>query len=82
MNTLKHTTSARLLTQGVYVAYRKKRRFPYPMRDIVHQGRIGFKKNKNNPFPLTSDRYREWLRGYNLAYYENIKYLQEDNHAT
>ena len=52
------------------------------MRDIVHQGRIVFKKNKNNPFPLTSDRYREWLRGYNLAYYENIKYLQEDNHAT
>jgi len=52
------------------------------MRDIVHQGRIGFKRNKNNPFPVTSDRYKEWLRGYNLEYYSNLKRLRGKNATT
>tara|TARA_R100001510_G_scaffold23683_1_gene20845 strand:+ start:219 stop:374 length:156 start_codon:yes stop_codon:yes gene_type:complete len=49
------------------------------MRDIVHQGRIGFRRNKNNPFPVTSDRYREWLRGYNLAYYEQLNRIGDND---
>jgi len=52
------------------------------MRDIVHQGRIGFRRNKNNPFPTTSDRYREWLRGYNLEYYSNLKRLSTIDGST
>lgn len=39
------------------------------MRDILEQGRNGFRRNKNNPFPPTSDRAREWQRGYNKEYY-------------
>jgi len=45
----------------------------------VHQGRIGFKRNKNNPFPVTSDRYKEWLRGYTSAYYEQLNRIGDND---
>lgn len=49
------------------------------MSDIVDQGREGFRKNRKNPFHLSSDRFREWERGYNKAYYENLKRLGNTN---
>ena len=73
--------SVKLPIQEVFVVLKKRRRYPFPMRDIVHQGRIGFKRNKNNPFPVTSDRYKEWLRGYNLEYYSNLKRLNTNNES-
>jgi len=70
--------SVKLPTQEEFVAY--KRRYPFPMRDIIEQGRNGFRRNKNNPFPPTSDRAREWQRGYNKEYYrclnQNIRSLE------
>ena len=71
--------SVKLPIQEVSVAFRKRRRYPFPMRDIVHQGRIGFKRNKNNPFPVTSDRYKEWLRGYTSAYYEQLNRIGDND---
>ncbi len=79
---LRHMIYAKLPIQEGSVAFRKRRRYPFPMRDIVHQGRIGFRRNKNNPFPTTSDRYREWLRGYNLEYYSNLKRLRGEDATT
>ena len=79
---LRHMIYARLPIREGSVVFRKRRRYPFPMRDIVHQGRIGFRRNKNNPFPTTSDRYREWLRGYNLEYYSNLKRLSTNDEST
>ena len=76
---LKRMISVKLPIQEGYVAFKRRRRYPYPMRDIVHQGRVGFRRNKNNPFPVTSDRYREWLRGYNLAYYEQLNRIGDND---
>ena len=71
-----------LPTQEECVAYKKRRRYPFPMRDIVHQGRLGFRRNRNNPFPSSSDRHKEWLRGYNLEYSSNLKKLETTSATT
>ena len=70
---LRHTISVTLPWGGRAVL----KRYPFPMQDIVNQGREGFKKNKRNPFPPSADRAREWERGYNQAYYECLKRLRE-----
>jgi hypothetical protein len=36
-------------------------------------GKIGFKKNMDNPFHPKSDLYKEWERGYNTEYFDNLK---------
>jgi hypothetical protein len=36
-------------------------------------GKIGFKKNMYNPFHPKSDLYKEWERGYNTEYFDNLK---------
>lgn len=64
---LKHMISVKLPIQEGSVAY--KRKYPFPMRDILDQGRSGFRRNKNNPFHHGSDRSKEWQRGYNKEYY-------------
>jgi hypothetical protein len=38
-------------------------------------GKIGFKKNMYNPFHPKSDLYKEWERGYNTEYFDNLKRL-------
>jgi hypothetical protein len=38
-------------------------------------GKIGFKKNMYNPFHPKSDLYKEWERGYNTEYFDNLKKL-------
>ena len=38
-------------------------------------GKIGFKNNMDNPFHPESDLYKEWERGYNKEYFDNLKRL-------
>ena len=78
---LRHMIYAKLPIREGFVSFKIRRRYPFPMRDIVHQGRIGFRRNKNNPFPVTSDRYREWLRGYNHAYYEQLNRIGDNDES-
>lgn len=72
---LRRMTSVTLQQEGLVV----RRKWPYPMSDIVQQGREGFRKNGRNPYPINSDRAREWERGYNQAYYENLARLENVN---
>ena len=38
-------------------------------------GKVGFKKDRDNPFHPKSDLYKEWERGYNREYFDNLKRL-------
>lgn len=39
---------------------------------VFEQGKLGFKENRDCPFPVGSTREKEWTRGWNFAYFENI----------
>ena len=71
---LRHTISVTSLL-GEPVVHNK---WVYPMSDIVDQGREGFRKNRKNPFHLSSDRFREWERGYNKAYFETLRKVKHE----
>jgi hypothetical protein len=47
------------------------------LQTAFEAGRIGFKKNMFNPFNTRSDLYKEWERGYNKEYFENLNRLKE-----
>jgi hypothetical protein len=38
-------------------------------------GKTGFRNNMYNPFHPKSDLYKEWERGYNREYFDNLKRL-------
>ena len=38
-------------------------------------GKIGFRNNMYNPFHPKYDLYKEWERGYNREYFDNLKRL-------
>jgi hypothetical protein len=48
---------------------------------LAWQHRMGydsFKNNKQaNPFPEDTMQYREWNRGYNKAYYDNLNWVHK-----
>jgi hypothetical protein len=48
----------------------------FPFVDTFNEGKEGFVRNRNNPYREGTDRYREWERGYNTAYFENIINMQ------
>ena len=64
----KPMTSARSPSRGASAGPRK---YPFPLRYTVDQGRRGFYRNHSCPYPEESDKAREWIRGFNLAYYDN-----------
>lgn len=37
------------------------------------QGKKGFYYNKDNPFKQDTYNYKEWERGFNKAYFENLR---------
>jgi hypothetical protein len=55
------------------VAVSKKARVT--LQVAFEDGKIGFKKNTGNPFHPKSDLYKEWERGYNKEYFDNLKRL-------
>ena len=36
-------------------------------------GQEAFRKNKKNPYKANTMQYREWLRGWNNAFFSNLK---------
>jgi hypothetical protein len=44
---------------------------------VFESGKLGFRKNEANPFGKNSHSHKEWERGYNAAYFENLKKVQE-----
>jgi hypothetical protein len=44
----------------------------FPNLRVFNEGRQGFLFNLTNPYPLSSDRGKEWERGFNNAYFENL----------
>tara|TARA_Y100001937_G_scaffold119615_1_gene175610 strand:+ start:756 stop:980 length:225 start_codon:yes stop_codon:yes gene_type:complete len=48
---------------------------------VFKQGRIngGSKMLKGNPFHPKSTAFKEWERGFNVAYYQNLERLDEQS---
>lgn len=40
-------------------------------------GKLGFKKNKSNPYKRETWNNKEWERGYNAQYFLNLENLNE-----
>ncbi len=40
---------------------------------VFKSGKEGFRRNKSNPFNVDTYSHREWERGYNAAYFENLE---------
>ena len=50
-----------------------------PLRIQYEKGRTAFAMgNLNPPYKLNSMQYREWLRGFNAAYFENLEGPQSE----
>ena len=48
-----------------------------PLRVPYSEGKVGFYKNLDNPYPKNSMRFKEWERGFNAAYFKNLEKLSE-----
>lgn len=45
-------------------------------------GKSGFYRNKVNPYSQKSYLYREWERGYNFSYFENLEKVKKNETRT
>lgn len=45
------------------------------------RGVNGFIRNRTNPFNKDTHSYREWERGYNAAYFDNLAKVKERENA-
>jgi|TARA_R110000822_G_scaffold66498_5_gene162265 hypothetical protein len=63
------------------VAFKKKYVSPdfYPLKKMIEEGREGFKENLTNPYSYGTSRYKEWERGFNKTYHENLRRLVSYN---
>ena len=49
-------------------------KYEAPLRIQFEKGVQSFKRGRvRSPFNLNSMQYREWLRGFNSAYFDNLK---------
>ena len=74
-------TFAKLLTQEVFVAFKRKRFFSgdfYPLKKIHKEGIVGFQENFINPYVYGTSRFKEWERGYNKGYFINLKRINRN----
>ena len=46
---------------------------------MIEEGREGFKENLTNPYSYGTSRYKEWERGFNKTYHENLRRLVSYN---
>lgn len=53
-----------------------RNKFNLPLLIPFTQGKIGFYKNEKNPYTFTSMNGKEWERGYNYAYFENLRNVE------
>lgn len=45
----------------------------------VDEGVKGFYKNLGNPYRAGNHNYREWERGFNKAYFENLRKIEDED---
>ena len=54
-------------------------KYDAPLKIQFEKGINAFKKgNMKNPYNFRTMKYREWQRGYNLAYFKNLEKLKRD----
>ena len=53
-------------------------KYDAPLKFQYEQGYSDFKRGRvNSPFHKDTMQYREWNRGFNTAYFENLKKVKE-----
>lgn len=58
-------------------------KYDAPLRVQHQMGYDGFKYGRtNNPFSYDTMQYREWRRGFDKAYYDNLKRVKENELTT
>ena len=63
------------------MAYKKRKDFRgdfFPLKQMYKEGMIGFMENLINPYSSDSPRYKEWERGYDKAYFINLKRMRKN----
>lgn len=59
-----------------------KMRHHLPLGNIFNRGyRDFFKGNLDNPFPERTMKGKEWQRGFNRGYFDNLKYITSRSDA-
>ena len=54
-------------------------KYDAPLKVQYQQGYYAFKRGGQvNPFHSDTMQFREWNRGFNTAYYENVKRVKEN----
>lgn len=52
-----------------------------PLNTVMNQGyRAFYKGNLDCPYPQHTMKAKEWQRGFNKAYYDNLEYITHHNH--
>lgn len=58
-------------------------KYDAPLKFQYEKGYSDFKGGRvTNPFPDDTMQYREWERGFNKAYYEQLKRIKEHEQTT
>lgn len=53
-------------------------KYDAPLKVQQTMGYSSFKKGEHvNPYPKDTMQYREWNRGYDRAYYDNLNWVRE-----
>ena len=53
-------------------------KYDAPLRVQQTMGYGSFKRGEHvNPYPTNTMQYREWNRGYNKAYYDNLNWVHK-----
>jgi hypothetical protein len=53
-------------------------KYDAPLRVQQTMGYNSFKRGEHvNPYPTNTMQYREWNRGYNKAYYDNLNWVRK-----
>lgn len=53
-------------------------KYDAPLKVQQAMGYSSFKKGEHtNPYPTNTMQYREWNRGYNRAYYDNLDWVRK-----
>ena len=54
------------------------KKYDAPLRIQYDKGAFAFKRGTNkNPYHFNTMQHREWQRGYNFAYFANLKKVKE-----
>jgi hypothetical protein len=52
-------------------------KYDAPLSIQYKKGMSAFRRNESSPYSTTTMQYREWLRGFNVAYVINLKKVKQ-----